>query len=138
MAPLTWDQHTPSPPTRAKTADPELESLDTSTFEQVDAGMDFGEGEGERTVITTASYDLKPKFTGRTAAIKQLPTLVAQAFAPAGALAFAVIVGEPGMGKSRILQRADRPREDAAPGHDRAVRASRTRTRTRTARSRAR
>lgn len=103
MAPLTWDRHTPAAPTRPKTADPELDSLDTSQFEAVEPGMDFGEGEGERTVITTASYDLKPKFTGRAAAIAQLQGIVGKAFAPNGTLGFAVIVGEPGMGKSRIL-----------------------------------
>jgi tetratricopeptide (TPR) repeat protein len=106
MAPLTWDRHTPSPsaaPKRAKTADPEPDNLDTNQFEAVEPGMDFGEGEGERTVITTASYDLKPKFTGRAAAIKQLQDVVGKAFDSFGSLGFAVIVGEPGMGKSRII-----------------------------------
>src|SRR3569623_2055186 len=103
MAPLTWDRHTPVAPTRPKTIDPDLDGLDTNQFEAVEPGMDFGEGEGERTVITTASYDLKPKFTGRAAAIAQLQSIVAKAFAPNGTLGFAVIVGEPGMGKSRIL-----------------------------------
>ena len=103
MSPLTWDRHTPLAPTRLKTPDPDFEAIDTTQFEAVEPGMDFGEGEGERTVITTASYDLKPKFTGRAAAIAQLQSIVAKAFAPAGTLGFAVIVGEPGMGKSRIL-----------------------------------
>lgn len=102
--PLTWDRHTPTPPTRPKTSEPDDES-NTMQFEAVEteSGMDFGEGEGERTVITTASYDLKPKFTGRAGAIKQLQEVVAKAFAPNGTLGFAVIVGEPGMGKSRII-----------------------------------
>ena len=69
MSPLTWDRHTPLAPTRLKTPDPDFEAIDTTQFEAVEPGMDFGEGEGERTVITTASYDLKPKFTGRAAAI---------------------------------------------------------------------
>src|SRR3569623_633320 len=103
MAPLTWDRHTPVAPTRPKTVDPDLDGLDTNQFEAVEPGMDFGGGEGERTVITTASYDLKPKFTGRAAAIAQLQSIVAKAFAPNGTLGFAVIVGEPGMGKSRLL-----------------------------------
>src|ERR1700759_4630599 len=95
MAPLTWDRETPLPqtvPQRPKTADIEPE-LDTSQFEAVgvtDAGMDFGEGEAERTVITNASYDLKPKFTGRAAALKQLQDVVGKAFAPNGTLGFAV------------------------------------------------
>ncbi|MEO8550822.1 MAG: AAA family ATPase, partial [Kofleriaceae bacterium] len=103
MAPLTWDRHTPSPPQRVKTPDPDMDGLDTTQFDAVEPGMDFGESEGERTVITTASYDLKPKFMGRTGAIKQLQDVVAKAFAPNGTLGFAVIVGEPGMGKSRII-----------------------------------
>ena len=100
MAPLTWDRHTPAP--RAKTGDPDLDTLDTGQFE-TESGMDFGESEGERTQITTASYDFKPKFTGRAAAIKLLQDVVGRAFKQDGTLGFAVVVGEPGMGKSRIL-----------------------------------
>jgi tetratricopeptide (TPR) repeat protein len=110
MAPLTWDRHTPtpiSPPARPKTADPDNDAFDTQQFEAVDlesgGGMDFGEGEAERTVITSAAYDLKPKFTGRAAAIRQLQDVVGKAFDAFGTLGFAVIVGEPGMGKSRII-----------------------------------
>ncbi|HEY0253234.1 MAG TPA: tetratricopeptide repeat protein, partial [Kofleriaceae bacterium] len=118
VAPLTWDRHTPTPPSRPKTAEPDPE-LDTMQFEAVevtDSGMDFGEGEGERTVITSASYDLKPKFTGRAAAIKQLQDVIAKAFAPTGTLGFAVIVGEPGMGKSRIISEVISRAKQQHPG----------------------
>src|SRR3569833_1063349 len=84
MASLTWDRHTPVEPTRPKTVDPDLDGLDSNQFEAGEPGMDFGEGEGERTGISTASYDLKPKFTGRAAAIAQLQRIVAKAFAPNG------------------------------------------------------
>ncbi len=102
MAPLTWDRHTPAPGT---------DKLDeivggtepTPVFETADLGEDFGEGEGEQTVITTASpYDLKSKFTGRTASIQKLAELTDRAFAHQG-IAFAVVVGEPGLGKSRMI-----------------------------------
>ncbi|HEX5061741.1 MAG TPA: AAA family ATPase, partial [Kofleriaceae bacterium] len=72
-------------------------------FETADLGEGFGESEGERTVITAATpYDLRPKFTGRNAALAQLQTLTDKAFAEKQ-IAFAVVVGEPGMGKSRIV-----------------------------------
>src|ERR1700689_1803469 len=77
MAPLTWDRPTPPPP--------------TTPFD-----------EGAETLITTATYDLRPKFTGRSAPMQQLQQLVDRAFA-VGSLAFAVVVADPGMGKSRIM-----------------------------------
>jgi tetratricopeptide (TPR) repeat protein len=98
MAPLTWDRNTPAP---------SHESLNevlggtepTPTFD----GGDVFEDEAERTVITTASpYDLKTKFTGRTAAVRQIEEQLDRAFEQRQ-IAFCVVVGEPGMGKSRIL-----------------------------------
>ncbi len=94
VAPLTWDQHTPFPPTES-----DSRTEPTPVFE----ASDFGEGEAERTVITSASYDLKSKFTGRVASIDQLAKLVDTAYGDSPALAFAVVVGEPGMGKSRLV-----------------------------------
>jgi tetratricopeptide (TPR) repeat protein len=101
MAPLTWDRHTPAPGTQAMENPEGTEP--TPTFEPTDLGEGFGEREEERTVITTvAPYDLRPKFTGRAEAIKLLQDATDKAFA-ASQIAFAVVVGEPGMGKSRIL-----------------------------------
>lgn len=97
LMPLTWDHHTPAPNAEPPTL--ELDTKPTQTFEP----GDFGEGEAERTVITTAAYELRPKFTGRSAAIRQLQELAEKAFGSPGGLAFTVIVGEPGMGKSRIV-----------------------------------
>lgn len=100
MAPLTWDRHTPSPGAVPLTAETEP----TPTFDPVDLGGDgFGDGEGERTVITAATpYDLRPKFTGRADAVNQLQKLIDDAWNKTS-LAFAVLIGEPGMGKSRML-----------------------------------
>lgn len=98
MAPLTWDRNTPAPSQESLT---ELlnGTQPTPTFD----GGEFGEGEGERTVVTTASpYDLKTKFTGRTAAVRQIEEQLDRAFEHRQ-IAFCVVVGEPGMGKSRIL-----------------------------------
>ncbi len=101
MAPLTWDQSTPSPGT-LDTDSPEG-TEQTALFDAADLGDGFGESEGERTVITTATpYDLRPKFTGRPSALQQLQQIVDKAFAEKQ-IAFAAVIGEPGMGKSRIV-----------------------------------
>jgi tetratricopeptide (TPR) repeat protein len=96
VAPLTWDQNTP-PPSGPYPAI-ELGTEQTPTFEPAD----FGEGEGERTLITSATYELRPKFTGRQASIAKLQELCDKAF-DKRELAFCVITGEPGMGKSRMV-----------------------------------
>ena len=68
----------------------------TPTFEATDFG------EGESTMIVSAAYELRPRFTGRNAAIAKLQELTDKAFDDRE-LGFAVVVGEPGMGKSRML-----------------------------------
>jgi tetratricopeptide (TPR) repeat protein len=107
MAPVTWDHHTPAPgsdPTEKSDGEPLIRTEPTPTFE----ASDFGESDfAERTAITTAVYDFRPRFTGRTAAIKKLEELLDRAYDKSNKdsqLAFAVVVGEPGMGKSRIAQ----------------------------------
>jgi len=89
MSPLIWDRPTPPPPPGAFEAN-------TDEFEPVDFG------EGAETLITTATYDLRPKFTGRSAPMQQLQQLVDRAFA-VGSLGFAVVLADPGMGKSRMV-----------------------------------
>ena len=80
MAPLTWDRHTPAP--GQETLDQVLGGTEpTPTFEPSDLGDGFGEAEGEQTVITTASpYDLKSRFTGRTASIRAIEEQTDKAF----------------------------------------------------------
>jgi tetratricopeptide (TPR) repeat protein len=77
---------------------------------------DFGEGLGERTVVMSGAYDLRPPFTGRTAQWSALTELTDRALGGDGA-ALAIVVGEPGMGKSRIAvelaQRAGASHRDA-------------------------
>jgi tetratricopeptide (TPR) repeat protein len=94
--PITWDRSTPAP-----TAVPSIEGTErTPTFEPADFG-DL-DGEAEHTVITNGAFELRPRFTGRAAAIARLQQLTDKAFADRD-LAFVLVVGEPGMGKSRII-----------------------------------
>ena len=100
--PVTWEPNTPLPG-----ALPGPEGTErTPTFEAADLigkdGDGFGESEGERTMVVSAAYELRPKFTGRTRAIAQLQELADKAF-DARQIGFAVILGEPGMGKSRMI-----------------------------------
>src|ERR1700760_3548971 len=91
MAPLTWDRPTPPPPAAP---------FDDASWTDDHEAVDFGEGAAP--LITTATYDLRPKFTGRSAPMQQLQQLVDRAFA-VGSLGVAVVVADPGMGKSRIM-----------------------------------
>src|SRR5262245_54065087 len=61
----------------------------------------FGEGENERTTVTAIPFELKPRFTGRRAAISDLEQMFGRA-RDSRKLGFALVVGEPGMGKSRL------------------------------------
>lgn len=100
MPPLTWDRNTPAPGLDVDDVPEGTEP--TALFDAADF-EGFGDGEGERTMIQPATpYDLRPKFTGRTAAFQQLQALVHDACTKKE-LAFAVVIGEPGMGKSRIV-----------------------------------
>jgi tetratricopeptide (TPR) repeat protein len=92
--PVKWDQSTPVPNTPAISEGTER----TPTFEPAD----FGEGEGERTVVTSTGFDLKARYTGRSGAIARLQELADKAFDDRE-LAFVLITGEPGLGKSRII-----------------------------------
>lgn len=94
--PLTWDPATP-PAFDPHTAVPPDGTERTPTFEP----SDFGEGLAESTIVTVGAYDLRPRFTGRAGAIARLQELTDRAF-DGGETGFAVILGEPGMGKSRI------------------------------------
>ncbi|HEY5928636.1 MAG TPA: tetratricopeptide repeat protein [Kofleriaceae bacterium] len=103
MAPLTWDRNTPSPGLVDSDSDSFEGTEPTPLFETSDLEGFGDDNEGERTVIQAATpYDLRPKFTGRNAALAQLQQLTDKAFADKQ-IAFAAVIGEPGMGKSRII-----------------------------------
>ncbi|HEU0029494.1 MAG TPA: tetratricopeptide repeat protein [Kofleriaceae bacterium] len=99
--PVTWDASSSSLPV-VEPVPPvgPLEGTErTPTFEPAD----FGEvGDGERTQISSGVFELRPKFTGRATAIDQLHALATKAFRDRD-LAFVLVSGEPGMGKSRIV-----------------------------------
>ncbi|MEJ7600911.1 MAG: tetratricopeptide repeat protein [Kofleriaceae bacterium] len=94
--PLTWDR-SPSA-SGSGTLAPAEGTEQTPSFEPAD----FGDADGERTMISGAAYDLRPRFTGRAPAISRLEELVERAFEERQ-VAFVVVTGEPGMGKSRIV-----------------------------------
>ena len=109
MAPMTYDRPSPAsgvsvPPAEGTERTPLFEAADVHGGAAGDGDDDdsFGEGDGEKTQIVSAAYELRPRFTGRSGAITRLQALLDQAF-DQRQLGFAVIVGEPGMGKSRIL-----------------------------------
>jgi tetratricopeptide (TPR) repeat protein len=58
--------------------------------------------EGVRTIVTAPAYELRTRFTGRAKALEQLRDLAGRACGSAE-LGFAVLIGEPGMGKSRLI-----------------------------------
>jgi tetratricopeptide (TPR) repeat protein len=93
--PLIWD---PATPASHHLRPPVPESTErTPTFEPAD----FGDP-GEHTIVMSGAYELRPRFTGRTGAIARLSELADRAF-DARELGFAVVIGDPGMGKSRIV-----------------------------------
>ena len=92
--PVKWDQATPVPNAPSNVEGTER----TPTFEPAD----FGEGEGERTVVTNTGFDVKARYTGRAAAVARLQQLADKAF-DQRELAFVLISADPGLGKSRII-----------------------------------
>ncbi len=74
----------------------------------------FGDGEDERTIAIPAVYDLRTRFTGRRSALE----LLTQRFKTAtsdNAIAAAIIIAEPGMGKSRLVTEVAKACREAAP-----------------------
>ena len=98
VAPLTWDSRTRLP--SGHMDEPTAHGTErTPTFEPADFGED---DDGGQTAITTTAYNFRPKFTGRNATIQKLTDLVERSY-NARTLGFALVTGEPGTGKSRLL-----------------------------------
>jgi tetratricopeptide (TPR) repeat protein len=68
----------------------------------------------ERTVITALPFELRPRYTGRGEALGRLLAAY-QACVADRRLVFALIVAEPGLGKSRTLAELGRLARDAQP-----------------------
>lgn len=108
--PLTWDHsgsvHVASSSSTQLPAASSSGHIPVSVPEVVDPAQGFEpadfDAEGVRTIAVAPAYELRPRFTGRAEALADLHDLVAQAF-DEGDLGFAVIIGEPGMGKTRMI-----------------------------------
>src|SRR4051812_34041325 len=107
--PLTWDH---SSPAVAPSSTGQVQTASSSghlpiSTPEVTGGVqtfepaDF-DTEGVRTVVTSPAYELRPRFTGRTRALTQLVELTRTAFEDLE-LGFAVIVGDHGMGRRRLI-----------------------------------
>ena len=86
---------------------------DAGSNPEIDGDL-FGDGEDELTQAIPAVYDLRSRFTGRKDAIATLERLFAAAI-DERTLGFAVVVGQPGIGKSRLLAELGRVARDKAP-----------------------
>lgn len=74
----------------------------------------FGDGDNERTVAIPAVYDLRTRFTGRRPALERLLDRY-QAVVAERTMGFAVVVAEPGMGKSRLIAELARACRERTP-----------------------
>lgn len=74
----------------------------------------FGDSAEQTSSNLQASYDMRARFTGRGPVVERLSAMFATVLAER-ALGFAVVIGEPGMGKSRLVAELGRAcREQAA------------------------
>jgi tetratricopeptide (TPR) repeat protein len=87
----------------------------TEPTDQVDPDELFPDAaDQEVTQITTIPYELRPKFTGRESALGQLITSFDET-RDLAELSFSVVIGEPGMGKSRTIKELGRKLKKHAP-----------------------
>jgi tetratricopeptide (TPR) repeat protein len=107
--PLVWDQSGPALAASSSTQLPAASSsghIPISTPEVTDRSQPFEPAdfdvEGVRTIVTSTAYELRPRFTGRARTLAQLHELTCKAF-ERRELGFAVLIGEPGMGKGRLI-----------------------------------
>jgi tetratricopeptide (TPR) repeat protein len=107
--PLTWDS---SGSVNASSSNSQLQAASSSghipisTPEVFDPSQTFEpadfDAEGVRTIAVSPAYELRPRFTGRVGALAQLHELTSRAF-DHRELGFAVLIGDPGMGKTRMI-----------------------------------
>jgi tetratricopeptide (TPR) repeat protein len=107
--PLVWDQSSPGLAASSSTQLPAASSsghIPISTPEVTDRSQPFEpadfDAEGVRTIVTSSAYELRPRFTGRARVLSQLHDLTRKAFEQRD-VGFAVLIGEPGMGKGRLI-----------------------------------
>ncbi|MBK9031984.1 MAG: tetratricopeptide repeat protein [Myxococcales bacterium] len=78
-----------------------MASAETGPTPEIDGDL-FGDGEEELTQAIPAVYDLRSRFTGRKDALTALERLFTATIAER-TLGFAVVIGQPGIGKSRLV-----------------------------------
>jgi tetratricopeptide (TPR) repeat protein len=108
--PLTWDLSSPAVTTPGASglipASSSSGHIPVSTPEVFDSAQSFEpadfDAEGVRTIAVSSVYELRPRFVGRTHALTTLHKLTRAAFARKE-LGFAVVLGEHGMGKTRLI-----------------------------------
>src|SRR5215470_4594775 len=107
--PLTWDHSGPGinpsglrePSSAGSSGHIPISQPEVTDRSQPFEPADF-DAEGVRTIVTSAAYELRPRFTGRARALSQLHEMARKAFEQRE-LGFALLLGEPGMGKSRLI-----------------------------------
>ncbi|MBP9088005.1 MAG: ATP-binding protein, partial [Kofleriaceae bacterium] len=88
---------TGTPPPNASTS-----AVMRQTEATLGAGELFGDSEEERTVVVSAAYELRPRFTGRSAALRTLTERYTKS-CELRQLAYCMVMGDSGMGKSRLV-----------------------------------
>jgi tetratricopeptide (TPR) repeat protein len=107
--PLTWDLSGPGIAASSSAQLPSAGSsghMPVSTPEVIEQAQSFEPAEFDveaaRTILMAQAYELRPKFIGRAAALGSLHALTRKAFTDRE-LGFAVVIGDTGMGKSRVI-----------------------------------
>jgi predicted ATPase len=108
--PVTWDHSgqviAPGSSSTSLQAASSSGHIPVSTPEVADLAHGFEpadfDAEGVRTIAVAPAYELRPRFTGRSGALAQLHELTSKAY-DHRELGFAVVIGEPGMGKTRLI-----------------------------------
>ncbi len=109
MTPITMSpsgsERTPSDDSwgdAAGTPEPSASATMRQNQATLDAGELFGDGEEERTVVVSAAYELRPRFTGRNGALATLQDKFVKS-CELRQLAYCVVLGDSGMGKTRLV-----------------------------------
>jgi len=99
---VTRDGDAPTHPGTGSGDRPSTSLSSTEPVPTFEAGDLFGDGDGERTVVASLPFEIKPRFTGRRAIVDRLEARFDDVLRDRE-LAFVVVIAEPGMGKSRLV-----------------------------------
>ena len=82
----------------------------------IPSGEMFGDGDGDHTAVNPLKFELRSRFTARRSSMIDLMAMFEAAVARADLGRFAVVVGEPGMGKTHLLAELVRRTKTHASG----------------------